>query len=312
MNKITQLVAFSAKRSLLLPSLLALGSMVFSLSHGSAILTDIDLILKLRLARTLAGFTAGGLLALSGCLTQLLLLNPLADPYILGISGGAAFATLSLLMMGVTGFELFLGGWIGSAISISVILILSYKQRMQSQTLLLTGIALASGYSAGITFLLLMSDDANVHTLLFWLCGDLTVIKTPWFEMLILCFGVIACFALAPGLNLLYRNEEEAVSLGLAYSQYRLIVFLLSSLFTTTAVTLTGTIGFLGLIVPHVARQWFGLNHQQLVPASVLLGGSLLVTADTIARTIIAPQQLTVGVVLVLIGVPCFVHLLRR
>ncbi len=299
---------------------LACFSILFSLSKGSIsipidqlLLGDFNTIFfKLRLPRTLTAFVCGSLLALAGSLMQLLLQNPLADPYALGISGGAALATLIMMLFGMTDHWLMGGAWIGSLLTIALILFITRKQGMHTHSLLLAGIALACGFSACISFILLISPASTLHSMLFWLSGDLNNAHMPSLALIILCLGLIICLWLAPGFNLFGRGEQEARALGLASEKYRLALYLLSSLFTATAVTLAGCIGFIGLIIPHTARLLSGYDHRIMLPVSALLGGTLLTIADTFARTLFAPQQIPVGILMAMIGVPLFVCLLQR
>lgn len=295
-------------------------SILFSLLKGSVSLPlnqlwaseQATLILKLRLSRTMTAFISGGLLALAGTLMQLLIQNPLADPYILGISGGAACAALLLMLLGISNDWLIAGAWLGSLLTIFLILLLAKKHRWQIQPLLLSGIALACGYSALISFILLISPETTLHSMLFWLTGDLNAIQFPWMGLMVLSMGLMICFALAKGLNILSRGDKEAQALGLAYKEYRLILYLLSSLFTATAVTLAGCVGFIGLIIPHIARLLGGHDYRVLLPTSVLLGGILLTVADTLARALFAPLQMPVGILMALIGAPVFIWLLQK
>lgn len=291
---------------------LAILSLFFSMRYGSVAAADHTILMKIRLPRTLSAFSCGGLLALAGSLIQLLLQNPLADPYILGISGGAALFTLLMLYLGITGIALMTGAWCGSLFAIFLIMILARKHRFQTHSLLLSGIAIASGFSACISFILLISPTTALHSMLFWLCGDLNDAQLPTLALTILILGSIVCLALAPGLNILYRGEREAQALGIACKKYRVALYLLSSLFTAAAVTVAGTIGFIGLIVPHLARKLVGFDHRVLLPTSLLIGGSLLTCADTCARTLLTPQQIPVGIFLAMIGVPLFIWLLQK
>lgn len=303
--------------------LLVLFSLLLSLAKGSLSFslyqllfhqnTEINAIFfKLRLARTVNAFVSGGLLALAGSLMQLLLKNPLADPYVLGISGGAAFFTLLAMLCGLSGYLLTGSAWLGSLLTVAFILLLARKHQWQTHTLLLVGIALACAFSAGISLLLLLSPERSLHAMLFWLTGDLNGTQFSIFPSLVLFIGIGICVILAPGFNLMGRGEYHAKALGLAYKPYMLILFLLSSLFTATAVTQAGCIGFVGLIVPHFARYFMGYHHRYNLPFSLLLGGSLLTLADTFARTLIAPEQLPVGIIMVLLGVPVFIWLLQH
>ena len=302
---------------------LAIFSVCLSLYKGSTPVTLYQLLfdenhqlkaifLQFRLPRTLTAFVTGGLLALAGSLMQLLLQNPLADPYVLGISGGAALTTLTLMLLGASGIWLLSGAWAGSLLATLLIFALARKHRWQTHTLLLTGIALAGGFSAGISLILLLTPNASVHNMLFWLSGDLNDAQLPYAGCLILSLGLLTCLALAPGLDLLARGTKQAQALGLSTERFRIAIFLLSSLFTATAVTLAGCIGFIGLLTPHLTRLLTGYQHRLVLPLSVLLGGSLLTLADTFARTLLAPEQLPVGIVMALIGVPTFIWLLQK
>lgn len=298
-------------------------SIFLSLSKGSTSLSLYQLLfsenghfstifLKLRLPRTLSAFVSGGLLALAGSLMQVLLQNPLADPYVLGISGGAAFFTLLMMLFGINAYWLLGGAWLGSLLTIMLIFLLAKKHAWRTHTLLLSGVALACGFSAAISFLLLITPDANWHNLFFWLSGDLNGTRFPWLELGILSIGLIICLYLAPGLNILGRDEKAAIALGLPSKKYRIMLYLLSSLFTAAAVTLAGCVGFIGLIIPHITRLLFGYDHRLVLPLSLLMGGSLLTLADTLARCLFAPQQIPVGIFMAMLGVPLFVWLLQK
>lgn len=303
--------------------LLVLFSLVLSFSIGSATLSLRELIInaqgegahiffELRLPRALAAFVCGGLLSLAGALMQLLLHNPLADPYVLGVSAGAALVTLFMMCLGANEGWLMPGAWAGSLFSMLLVLFLARKHRFQSHTLLLTGIALSSALSALTSFILLLSPNENLHSMLFWLAGDLNGAGLPWLSLSILVVGLIICLMLAPGLNVLVRGERPARALGLSSKAYRIALYVLAALFTAASVTVAGCIGFIGLIVPHLTRMLVGFDHRIVLPVSVLLGGSLLGIADTVARSAFAPQQLPVGLVMALIGAPVFMWLLQR
>lgn len=272
-----------------------------------------DIFYHIRLPRTCCAFVTGGLLALAGALMQILLRNPLADPYVLGTSGGAAVASLLLILCGLSGIALPVGTWLGSLTAIALIFFLTRsKQHWHSEHLILVGIALASGFSALISLILLASPDHLLRGMLFWLVGDLSESHIPFFEISILVLGLIASSFLAKELNILVRGEKEAQALGVNVSSLKIKLFLLSSLLTAAAVSLAGCIGFIGLIVPHLFRLLCTYDHRFLLPGCVLLGGSLLTVADTLSRTLFMPQQLPVGIIMVLIGIPIFLFLLQK
>lgn len=268
---------------------------------------------ELRLPRTLGGFVAGALLALTGVILQVLLRNPLADPYVLGISGGAAVAALGVIMLGA-GASMVMGAAAGgAAIATAMVFALAYGRGIWSSTrLLLTGVVMASGWGALISFMLSLSRDQQLYSMLFWLMGDLTGSQPGAGSVGVLIAGFVVCALRARDMNLLAGGELRAQSLGVAVNRLRIILFLCAAAFTAAAVVLAGTIGFVGLVVPHMIRLLAGGDHRGLLPASALAGGALVVFADTVARTAIAPQQLPVGVVTALIGVPIFLVLLRK
>ena len=276
------------------------------------------IILELRLPRVLGGFAVGGLLAFSGALLQILLRNPLADPYVLGVSGGASVGATLALFLGVSaslvsGFA-FLGAFI------AMLLVFSLAQSAKASKsgafaqsrLLLTGVIIASGCGAIVALLLSLAPDQQMKSMLFWLMGDLTQSGDPFLMLAILSALLLISLAVARDLNLLARGDITAKALGVSVSNLRFGIYLAASLATAFAVSNAGAIGFVGLIVPHMIRLLLGNDQRFLLPATALLGGSLLVIADTFSRTIIAPQQLPVGVLTAFIGVPVFLFLLTR
>ena len=270
-------------------------------------------IFELRLPRALSAFAVGGLLALAGGLMQVLLRNPLADPYILGVSGGAAVATLSAMLLGAAGALLTAAAFAGALFTMLLVFALARRQGSWTAVrLLLTGVVIASGWAALIGFILAISPDATLRGMLFWLMGDLEFATHPAEAWIVLAAGLAVALALARDLNVLARGELQARALGVHVSLLFPLLYVIASLLTAAAVTLAGTVGFIGLIVPHLLRLVAGSDHRVLLPGAVLLGGSLLTAADTLARTLLAPQQLPVGVVTALLGVPVFLYLLNR
>ncbi len=272
-----------------------------------------SVLLDLRLPRVAGAFAVGALLALAGAYLQVLLSNPLADPYILGTSGGAAVGALGVLMMGGSGV-LVSGGALGGAL-LSVAMVFSLAGaggRWSTTRLLLTGVVVAAGWGALIGFLLSVAPERDLRGMLFWLMGDLAHITHPWPALGLATAAVLLSFPLARSLDLLARGELQAAALGVEISRLRLALYFAAALLTAAAVTLGGGIGFLGLVVPHLMRLLVGSAHRLLLPAAALAGGSLLVLADTLARTLVAPRQLPVGVLTALIGVPVFLFLLQK
>ncbi len=272
-----------------------------------------DVVRNLRLPRALTGFACGGLLALAGALLQVLLRNPLADPYVLGISGGAGIGALLAIILGfgVVGVNgLALGGALGAML---LVFGLAHGDGGWTQSrLLLTGVIVAAGCGAVVTLMLAVAPDDRLRGMLFWLMGDLSQTGDPALPLIVLAAILLIALPFARELNLLARGADVAQALGVAVRPLRRGVYLVASLATAAAVTQAGAIGFIGLIVPHLVRLTTGNDQRLLLPASVLAGGSLLVIADTLARTMLAPQQLPVGVLTALIGVPAFLFLLSR
>jgi len=274
---------------------------------GGRIVTD------LRLPRSLAAFVVGGLLALAGALMQVLLRNPLAEPYVLGISGGAAVGALLSILLGLGSVWMSANAFAGALGTMLLVFAVAHGRGGWTPTrLLLTGVVIAAGWGAVISFLLAVSPDSNLRGMLYWLMGDLAHAQMPATSVLVLVLGLVAAIACARPLNLLGRGDLQARALGVEVGLLRVGVYFLASLLTASAVTVGGSIGFVGLIVPHAVRLVAGGDHRVLLPASVLAGGTLLVLADTLARVLIAPQQLPVGVLTAMIGVPVFLWLLHR
>ncbi|MEW6331445.1 MAG: iron ABC transporter permease [Pseudomonadota bacterium] len=268
---------------------------------------------ELRLPRALAAFAVGGLLALSGALLQVLLRNPLADPYVLGVSGGAAVAAL-LSMLGGLGIGWVRGNaFLGAFLSMLIVFGLSRLGSVWTQNrLLLTGVVIAAGWGALISLILALAPATQVQGMLFWLIGDLSYATQPVVALAALLAGLAVALWFARALNLLLRGENTAAALGENPARLRFAIYLVASLLTAMAVTLAGSVGFVGLVIPHILRLLGGSDHRFLLPTCVLLGGSFLTVADTLARSLTAPAQLPVGVITALLGVPVFLYLLVR
>lgn len=286
---------------------------VFASLFGGQQGLSADVVASLRLPRALAGFACGGLLALSGALLQVLLRNPLADPYILGISGGAGVGAILAILFGLGVGGIGGAAFAGALAAMLVVFGLAHGDGSWTQTrLLLTGVIVAAGCGAMVALILSIAPDHKLHGMLFWLMGDLAQATNPKLALGVLAAVLVVAMPFARELNLLARGPDTAQALGVQVGQLRRGVYLLASLATAAAVTQAGSIGFIGLIVPHLVRLAVGNDQRLLLPASALAGGSLLVVADTLARSLIAPQQLPVGVLTALIGVPVFLFLLAR
>jgi iron complex transport system permease protein len=289
---------------------ISLGQLLGGFSSEGELSTQV--LREIRIPRTLAALVTGGLLALSGVIMQVLLRNPLADPYILGISGGAAVGALSAILLGASGIWLSNAAFAGALLSILLVFGIANKFGRWSVTrLLLTGVVVSAGWGAVINILLTTSSTNNVQSMLFWLMGDLSQSRVGIGHLLLLFTGLVGGLLASRPLNVLIRGELLASSLGVSVKPLRLILFLSASVFTATAVTVAGSVGFVGLVIPHMLRLLGARDHRILIPSSILLGGSFLVIADSLARTIVAPQQLPVGVVTAVIGVPAFILILR-
>ncbi len=318
---------FQPFRLLLAASLLAFTAILGSLLSGSVDLSFSDLMCyvlgdlpdlqrqvleDIRLPRTLAAFVTGAALALAGALMQVLLRNPLADPYILGLSGGAAVGALASIMLGLGGWWLSGTAFVGALISVGVVFGIASRAGSWSTThLLLTGVVVSAGWGALINLMLSTSASASVQGMLFWLMGDLSQSSVGPAQIGVLVVGAGLAMRAARSLNVLVRGDLVAASLGVDIKRLRLSLFFGASLLTVIAVTTAGSVGFVGLVVPHMLRLIGARDHRVLIPFSLLTGGTFLVVADTLARTLLAPQQLPVGVITALIGVPSFIAILR-
>jgi iron complex transport system permease protein len=307
--------------------LLAAAALALALSSGSADIpaarvwtllwqdqpgVEQRILTELRLPRALSAFAVGGLLALAGALMQVLLRNPLGDPYVLGVSGGAAAAVLLSLLVGAGALWQPPAAFGGALFSMLLVFALGRRGGWQVTRLLLTGVVMAAGWAALISFLLSISPPQQLPGMLFWLMGDLSDARSPLLPLGVLGAGLAIALALATDLNVSTLGSQRAAALGVRPARLRLAIYLLTSLLTAAAVTVAGAVGFVGLITPHMVRLAGGSDHRILLPGAVLLGGSLLLLADTAARTLIAPQQLPVGVLTALLGVPVFLWLLQR
>ncbi len=323
---------------LILLSLCALATLGLSLLSGSVSipLTQIisalngasgehaAIVLDLRLPRALAAFACGGLLALAGAMMQLLLRNPLADPYVLGVSGGAAVGALCALLLatpilqaplaltgallstflvwfGAFGFGQFGFGKTEPALAIGIM-----------PRLLLTGVVIAAGWGALIVLLLTLAPDAQLRGALTWLMGDLSNARVYWPALAVLAFTLSLIWPQARHLNRLVQGSQYAETLGVPVKRTQMMLYLLAALATAASVVTAGCLPFIGLIVPHALRLMLGNDQRILLPACALGGGAFLMFADVLARTIAAPYMLPTGVLTALIGVPIFLLLLRR
>ncbi len=271
---------------------------------------------EIRLPRIFLAVLVGAALAVSGTGLQALLRNPLADPYVLGVSSGAALgAIVALWLGGRVASASPLVAFLGAALTMVWVYLLGRRAgRLASYTLLLAGVITASFLSAVILFVLTLLSTRDVRGIAFWLMGDLSVVTGVQLRLLspAIALAILGMYLLAKDLNVLLLGEEEAAHLGVNVTRVETTVYLLASLLTGLAVSVSGAIGYLGLLVPHLGRMIVGNDHRTLLPAAALGGAIVLVLSDTLARTIIAPAELPVGAVTAVAGAPVFIYLLRK
>jgi iron complex transport system permease protein len=255
-------------------------------------------------------------LAVAGASYQSLLRNPLAEPYLLGISNGAAVGTMiALVFMGAHEWGRPLMAFSGALIATLVVYRLAQgKTGATPERLILAGVIVTTFLSSAIVFVTTLMDATRIRSFTFWLLGDLsgTTTKLLWLALFIAVAGTIVLAAHARSLNLLMLGERDAFDLGVEVSRVRLVVFVVASLLVGSSVASSGSVGYVGLVVPHLVRLSLGSDNRMTVPAAAICGAIFVVIADTVARTIIAPRELPVGAITALIGAPLFVYLLRR
>ena len=308
-------------------SLYALGRDLLrvALGQSSQISSDYGLIIQnIRLPRIILGILVGASLSVAGTSFQALLRNPLADPYVLGVSSGAALGAIlaliaepHLTLPPVFGALLTpVCAFLGAAATITAVYFLGRRQgQIDTNTLLLGGVITASFLSAIIVFLMSTVNSSNTRGMVFWLMGNLSTSfqkSVYWF----LAAGSFAAtgviYATANDLNLLLSGEKEAMHLGVDVRRVRLVVYIAASVLTGLAVSVSGAVGYVGLIVPHVMRLIYGSDHRTIIPTAALGGAIGVVIADTLARIVVAPNELPVGAVTAVVGAPLFIYLLHR
>ena len=308
--------------------LIAIASLWFGLSVGSVKLSNSEvwhaligdgsgvhrqIVQELRAPRVFAAFACGGLLAIAGALLQVLLRNPLADPYILGISGGAAVGALSALALGMTALTINIGALLGAVTAIALVFSLGWRGRgVGPERMLLAGVMLSAGFAAIISLFLVLAPAAQLHGMLFWLMGDLSRVVSA--DVVLIALAIVGTLALLLGhsLDVLALGEIKAMTLGLSAKPLQVAIFFLAALATTAVVVTAGPIGFVGLLVPHAIRLLGVTRHRELLVFSMFVGGAFLVWADLLARSVAAPLQLPVGAITAVLGVPMLLVLLVR
>ncbi len=277
------------------------------------------IIRDVRLPRVLTGAVVGGSLAAAGVTFQALLRNPLADPYILGVSGGGAVGAILAILMGahfsLWGFSaVTVCAFLGAVGTIALVYTVAHTGgRLVTHSLLLAGVIANAIYGALIMFMVTILDYTRVQSVLYWLMGSLGAAEPNVLPVLVLYIGVglVGLLMLARDMNLLALGEESAATLGVAVERTKLLAFVGASLITGASVSVSGLIGFVGLIIPHAVRMVIGVDHRLLLPASVLAGAIFLMIADSLARVVLSPSELPVGVLTALCGGPFFIWLLR-
>lgn len=314
------LSAVAACASLLLA--LALGSAPLAMNEvlsglaGASSGVAHDIIWQLRMPRALAAFACGGLLALAGVLLQALLRNALADAYILGVSGGASLGALGAITLGMGLAVVNAAALAGALAAIAIVFGVAFRSgtggAWNVYRLLLSGVVLSAGFAALTSLILVIAPSAQIKGMLFWLMGDLSYAENPLWAGALLIALTLAATMFATRLDILGLGDAKAQSLGVSVAALQRMTFFGAALATVAAVMLGGAIGFVGLMMPHAVRLLGVSRHRLLLPVSVMAGGTFLVLADTCARTVLAPQQLPVGIFTALVGVPCMLFLLTR
>lgn len=287
------------------------------LHHWDAIPAEFrDVIFEIRLPRILLGIVVGASLATAGAGFQALLRNPLADPYVLGISSGAALgAIIALIVAPHTPGAIQVAAFTGAGVTTAAVYFLGRRGgQLDSATLLLGGIVTASFLAAVIMFMMTTLSGRDLRGMAFWLMGDLAsrpTVDSRWL-FLVLVLGVGSIYATASDLNLILTGEQEARHLGVNVNRVKIVVYVAASILTGLAVSVSGAIGYVGLLVPHLMRMMFGTDYRLLIPTSALGGAILIVLADALARIVVAPTELPVGAMTAIAGAPVFIYLMRR
>jgi iron complex transport system permease protein len=297
---------------------LSTGTVFYAIAgHGDP--TTITIVRELRLPRALQAALVGAALAVSGATFQALLRNPLAEPYILGVSSGAAAGAVLTV---VTGWSLRfiwalpMAAFVGSVLSMLLVFRIAYSvgRSLDTRVLLLAGVVVSAFLVALIWLVLTFADTESVRSAIFWMMGSHANASWRSVGIVATCLvpSLVILFAMARPLNLLAIGEPTAAYLGTRVERTKLLAFATASLLTAASVSVSGTIGFVGLVVPHAIRLIWGSDNRALLPCSALAGAAFLVAADTLSRSLAGANELPIGIVTALVGVPCFVWLLRR
>ena len=273
------------------------------------------IIADIRLPRVLMAIVVGAALAVAGAAYQALLRNPLADPYILGVSTGAAIGAIAATVFAeAIPIGRPLAAFIGAVLTIAIVYLLGQsRQGGSSERLILAGIITNAFLSSVVIFLVTAAADSRLRSVLSWLIGDLSgESRLLPIVSAFIAAGILIIFVNARSLNVMMAGEQEALALGVEVERVKIMVFIAASLITGAAVAVSGVIGFVGLVIPHAIRLAGGSDNRLVVPASALVGAAFLLVADGVARTVVSPRELHIGVITALVGAPVFVYLLRR
>jgi iron complex transport system permease protein len=312
----------STKIKILFLSIILLAAILLGISKGSINIPIFKLfskeyqpILYLRVARVILGILVGAGLGVCGVVLQAILRNPLAEPYLLGTSSGAGLGSIVAIISGISSIYLPFVAFFGALLSIILVYILAKEgNRIPVQSLILAGVIVAIAFSGLIIFLVSISSNPAMHGMMWWLLGSLQIYELKLLFMVagIVILGIILIFIFAQDLNAISIGEEEAVHLGIEIEKIKRALFLITSLITGVLVSVSGVIGFVGLIIPHIARLIVGPNHKILIPATCLTAAAFLVLCDMLSRSLLPPLEIPIGVVTSLIGAPIFIILLKR
>lgn len=321
------IIIFSFTLIILMVSSLFIGSVNVSLANilesikGNASSIDYKIIIKLRIPRILLSVIAGGILSVSGLIYQTTLKTPLAEPYILGVSSGASFGAALTVIISSAFFEnqlpFFPLALTGSLFTIFIIYLLTTRENSNLYTLIFTGLSISFLFNAGVTLIFSIIGNKS-HDIIMWLFGSLArplSYQTLLILSILFFIFISICLSLSKTLDIMYLPDDSAITTGISVKNIRTFFFIFTSIYTALIVSLCGVIGFVGLIVPHIARQIFSGKHLYLISGTALLGAILLLISDNIARTFVSlfsnyGMELPVGVVTAIIGAPFFIYLL--
>lgn len=312
----------SQKRKIVFLAVILSAAILLGISKGALSIPFLKLfseenqqILYLRIARIILGILVGAGLGACGVTLQAILRNPLAEPYLLGISSGAGLGAITAIILGFSGTYLPFTAFFGALLSIVLVYNLAKEDgKIPVQSLILSGVIVAIALSGIIVFLTSVSGNEALHGIMWWLLGSLQIyeLKLLLVVACIVILGIVSIFIFSQDLNAISIGEEEAIHLGIETETVKKLLFLITSLITGALVSVSGMIGFVGLIVPHMMRLAVGPNHKVLIPATCLGAAAFLVLCDALSRSLLPPIEIPIGVITSLIGAPIFIILLKR